>query len=337
MSADAGAMRQFVRFAAVKGLKLDSILDQDLRHLVKLAEVQNRIPASAFVDVLDHCALSANIPTLGIEFANWSDLHGFSLFCLLGDHCTTLLEASRLSRRYRHIETTSYDSRIEPAGDEAIVHYTVLAPARHGGVQQTEFLLAISIRFARMILGEKWSPIRVELLHPAPTDARRHATLFGCPVVFASKRSACVIRPADLFTRANRGNPQLLDYLVRQLGAFDRDPSTPSSAEVARMIDQDLSCGRATLKNAAAAAGVTPRTLQRRLAAEGTEFSLLVEQARLKLAEQFFKTERNPQLTQLAMRLGYAETSAASRFLQRQFGTGLRELARDKSTLQSAG
>ncbi|MGB3431107.1 AraC family transcriptional regulator ligand-binding domain-containing protein [Achromobacter sp.] len=337
MSADAGAIRQFVRFAAVKGLKLDSILDQDLHHLVKLAEEQNRIPESVFIDVLDHCALAANIPTLGIEFAHWSDLHGFSLFCLLGDHCTTLLEASRLSRRYRHIETTSYDSRIEPAGDETMIHYTILAPTRHGGVQYTEFLLAISVRFSRMILGEKWNPIRVEIRHPAPTDTRRHTEFFGCAVAFASKISACVIRPADLFIRTSRGNPRVLDYLVRQLDAFEREPSAPSSAEVARMIDQELSCGRATLKNAAVAAGVTPRTLQRRLAAEGTEFSLLVEQARLKLAEQFFKTERNPHLTQLAMRLGYAETSAASRFLQRQFGTGLRELARDKSNFQNAG
>ena len=321
-------MRQFARFAAERGIALDSLLDEQLLQMVQLAEVQSRIPDSALIDVLDRCAIATHNPTLGIEFANWIDLHGFGLFCLLADHCTTLSEAVRISQRYRHLETTALDAGVKPVGNETMIHYSVASQTRHGGGQSVEFMLAIAIRVSRTILGEQWRPLRVELQRPEPADRRRHAALLGCPVRFGSERSAYFIRPQDLFTHSNRGNPQVLEYLMRQLDSFERENPEQSSAEVSRIIAQDLPSGRATLKRAAAATGVTPRTLQRRLAAEGTEFSVLVEQIRRQLAERYFQTERNPQLSSLAIHLGYSEASAVSRFLQRQFGSGLRGLAR---------
>ncbi|RQR33220.1 AraC family transcriptional regulator [Burkholderia sp. Bp9142] len=326
MTADAGTMRQFTRYAKVSGLSLDDIFDDDLREILALSETQDRIPAHGIVDALEVCAAAARRPALGIEFANWTDLHGFGVLCLLWDHCPTMAELLRINARYLHVESDALNVTVERQGDEVMIRHMLAIPAHYGGTQFIESTMMLSIRIMRMIMGEKWAPVRIELEHPEPIGGRRHLSPFGCDVQFGAERSAYFVRPRDLNTPSVRGNAQLLDYLERQIGTLEEAHGGTVSSRVSQLVTKHLSSGRATLEHISTAAGMTPRTLQRRLAEEGAEFSLLLEQVRKQIAEQYALTERKPQLTRLAFRLGYSEASAASRFLRRQFGAGLREL-----------
>jgi AraC-like DNA-binding protein len=61
------------------------------------------------------------------------------------------------------------------------------------------------------------------------------------------------------------------------------------------------------------------RTLNRRLKAEGTTFQELLDEVRFEAACQLLDTARIP-ITEIAVSLGYAETSASSRAFRRWSG-----------------
>jgi AraC-like DNA-binding protein len=62
-----------------------------------------------------------------------------------------------------------------------------------------------------------------------------------------------------------------------------------------------------------------PRMLNRRLEAEGTTFRQLLNQARFEVARQLLAGTK-VQVTDLALALGYADTSSFSRAFQRWSG-----------------
>jgi AraC-like DNA-binding protein len=89
-----------------------------------------------------------------------------------------------------------------------------------------------------------------------------------------------------------------------------------------------------TPENAALALGIHTRTLQRRLQAEGTSFEKIKEDVRRATAESLL-AQSSVSLSQIALMLDYADSSAFSRSCRRWFGaaptTVRRRLVADKS------
>mgnify|MGYP006141124033 CR=1 FL=1 len=70
-----------------------------------------------------------------------------------------------------------------------------------------------------------------------------------------------------------------------------------------------LEFGRASLDEAATDLGLTPRTLQRKLVAEGTRFRAVLDEVRLARAEHYLRDPKL-RLADVAFLLGYTEQSA---------------------------
>lgn len=96
--------------------------------------------------------------------------------------------------------------------------------------------------------------------------------------------------------------------------------------QVRYFIATNLTERRANLPHVAGLAGLSPQSLQRRLAERGTSFAVILEQVRKHTADEYFRTARRPNLTELSHRLGYTDASAASRFLRQHMSTGARAL-----------
>jgi AraC-like DNA-binding protein len=73
----------------------------------------------------------------------------------------------------------------------------------------------------------------------------------------------------------------------------------------------------------AGALGMSERTLQRRLAAEGTSFQRLLDDTRRELAQQYLG-QRNVSLADTAYLLGFSDQSSFFRAARRWFGTSPR-------------
>jgi len=90
-------------------------------------------------------------------------------------------------------------------------------------------------------------------------------------------------------------------------------------ASVENEIYRLLPHGRANVETVARALGVSPRTLARRLAEEGTNFGRLIDDVRRTLALQYLK-EPNLTMAQIAWLLGYERSESFTHAFRRWAG-----------------
>jgi AraC-like DNA-binding protein len=140
-------------------------------------------------------------------------------------------------------------------------------------------------------------------------------------VVFAAMVDEVVL-PEGLFDQPMpHANAAMHAFFVRHADAMlARLPPTAGLRDRVRAFVADhLPDGRATLTSAARDAGMSARTLQRRLHAEGTSFEALVEAVRRARALAFL--DAHVSIGEVAYLLGYAEPSVFHRAFKRWTGT----------------
>ncbi|TFU05501.1 AraC family transcriptional regulator [Polymorphobacter arshaanensis] len=313
--AHAGTLRQFVRYAETTGLDLDACLDAEMAGWVKRAAELDTVPAHVVVDVLEVCAAVGERPDLGIAFAAWSNPRGFGPLSLLWDHCPTFGEVVRVASRYLHLENQALGAAVEREVDEvSLCHFTAV-PARFGSRQFIEATLALDVHLARMMFGEHWAPLRLELDFAPPRIERFRRNFFACPIEYGALRNALVIRQEDMDRLQPNANPSMLAYLEAQLERMALSRPSGLVEQVEQAVLANLPGGTASLDHVAQVLTQSRRTLQRRLGEQGRSFADIVLAVRKRVAEDYFSSEPRPQLTELAYRLGFADATVAGRFL----------------------
>jgi AraC-like DNA-binding protein len=174
------------------------------------------------------------------------------------------------------------------------------------------------LRICRWIVGAGWSPIRVAFAHQPACDPERYAEILNASVSFEAPEDAIVVRPADLDRKSTGHDAELLEFVERSLiASVERDP-LGFRQRLERTIDDLLAMQNPRLSAAAAAMGMSDRTLQRRLASEGTSFQHLLCERRRRIIEGSLLRQKRPSLSLLAERTGYSDASAVSRFMRAQ-------------------
>ena len=240
----------------------------------------------------------------------------------------SLADAIRVTGRYMHLESGGITTLLDEDEHEVAIRHILVTSSHYGSSQFIESTIMLSTCIARLILGEGWSPLRVEFQHHAPSDDRIQRRLFRCPLQYGAERSAVVVHQDDLTRRTRNGNAHMLAFLERHLDSEQRLSPLDFVAQVDQLIAANLATGGATIDQTAKDLCISRRTLQRRLEDENTSFSRRLDAARRRIVEDYFQTERRPSLNALALRLGYSDPSAASRYMRTQLDLSARELAR---------
>ena len=216
---------------------------------------------------------------------------------------------------------------VEDEGGEVAIRQFLVIPSRFGGSQFIEATLTVRLRIIRLLLGESWHPLRLELEHSPPASQRFIRSVFRCPIHYGADRSAIILPREDLRRPAPNGNAQMLAYLERQLQNLDHEQTADIVQRVEQRIATNLAGGRASLDLVAELLALSRRSVQRHLAEHGLSFEDLVMRVRRRVAEEYFASERKASLAELAYRLGYGEAASVSRFLRREFGMSSRQMA----------
>ena len=173
----------------------------------------------------------------------------------------------------------------------------------------------------RLLVGPSWTPARVELPHPEPKQARALRDFIGAPVAYGQPRCLVELPTSDLALPLLAPDRALGVWLRAQAEATlaKLGEVQPMSEAVARRLVESLPRGQGTQVAIARALGIGDRTLQRRLAAEGTTFAALLERSRRQLAEGFLKDPRLS-ASEVALLLGYSDPSTFFRAFKRWTG-----------------
>ena len=188
--------------------------------------------------------------------------------------------------------------------------------ARGLGLSQLAFLVALARRATR----HRIVPKRV-VVAGSVDDLDGCGEFFGCPVVGGEVYSV-------VFGAFDAGRP-FLTHNEEMWEAFEpglrrrmaeAGERRSATEEVEQALFELLPSGRSGMTDVARELGIGSRTLQRRLASEGTSWLHVLNQTRERLARHYFEsTDLSP--TQVSFLLGFEDPNSLFRAFQRWTGT----------------
>ncbi|MET3130941.1 AraC-like DNA-binding protein [Oxalobacteraceae bacterium GrIS 1.11] len=194
--------------------------------------------------------------------------------------------------------------------------------------QRYDFVWCVLLRTLRCASGrDDATPVLVEYAFPQPANAHVYAETFGCPVRFNMPHNVMEFADTDM-VMALPHTPRLADANVLASLAQAQPPTF--SAKVQGLLACMLPKGPPMRDDVAARLMMSERTLQRRLAEEGTSFTTLVDDTRRELARQSLNSGELS-LKMLSFQLGFSEPSAFYRACKRWFGRAPSDIAGDRT------
>lgn len=180
------------------------------------------------------------------------------------------------------------------------------------------------VAFGRWLIGDQKKEkalAAVHMMHAAPAYAAVLEEFFGCPLQFDAPQNALLLPQAWLQEPVLGADPTMhKTMLLEAQMQLDRSYATFSvRSQLRALLFERLPYGEARLEPLAAQLGLSPRALQRRLAAEGLSFSGLLEAVRLELARSHLG-ESGLDILDVALMLGYSNASAFSHAFRRACG-----------------
>jgi AraC-like DNA-binding protein len=307
------------RYAEAAGLPTDALDADDLL-----------VPDLAVAEVLEIAARDLDRPDLGLLIAGRQDLGMLGALALAIQNSPTLADALECTSRYLFVHARSLSLSLvpDPYGARGVVALRYgLEAGDLAPVQGTDLGLGFLHRAIQSLVDERYGLRTVELPYrpPAPLDV--YEEFFGVPVRVG--RPAAMLRvPTGLAGRSLAGGDPSIRRLALAFLAQQAAESGPNLVPKVRgAVQQSLGTAPADIESVARLLAMHPRTLQRRLADEGTTFAAIVDEARRQLARHYLTTTDMP-FSQVAGLVGLSEQSALTRCCRRWFDstpTGVRK------------
>jgi AraC-like DNA-binding protein len=227
--------------------------------------------------------------------------------------CATLGEAIEALTRYSCLVTSN--GRFQLAGNALEL---LPAPALPDWFRIASFEFGLhytATRLDELVGGAAVRGIEVPWASPPWALAYPHPTRFEAP------RAAVLLHEGVLGAVSRRADPLVASLLARNAAmVLSAMPSVPTlQAKVHEAIVSFLPRGFPTMNSVARALATSPRTLRRRLAAEGLTFERIRDGALVAIARERL-ADRRESIAEVAFVLGFSEVRAFHRAFRRWTG-----------------
>ncbi len=278
------------------------------------------ISTAAVRELLESSAAAAKVEDFGLRLAMSRRLSNLGPISAVMSEAPTAREALESLCRYIRLINASLLTRIEDYGDAVLIRQNILVGDKHSVRQSIEMAIGVLYRSIRELLGRGWRPRSVCFEHRPPDSATCHKAFFGLAVEFNSSFNGIVCHAKDLAACRPPADSQMAHYARRFLEQALSGANDSATHTIRQVIVAMLPNGRSTADQVARHLGVDRRTLHRRLAAENTSFSALLQVVRCELASrQILDSDRS--LSELADLLGFSSSSAFAFWFRKHFGT----------------
>ncbi len=181
-----------------------------------------------------------------------------------------------------------------------------------------EYFWTIIVTRFRLYAGGHFTPT-LRLSHARSAPLALYEKVLG-RVHFDAERTELRISRDQWALAGKSGSPGLRAVLERHANdRIDRVLEAPPVDPIRRALIESLGRGECGIAHVASRLSLTPRTLQRRLAAEGLSFKQALDEVRRDLS-QIYLRETRLSLTEICYLLGYSDPSAFNRAFKRWTG-----------------
>lgn len=259
-------------------------------------------------------------PRVGLHVASQWQLGMYGVTDYLLDTAATLADGMSLAVEFMPIlgSRKADDVRFSEADGHGVLRFDIQTPDPGVNAIAAEFCFTTMLARARQATGQPVTPVQVEFAAPAPLSHRELCVAWGTRRIdYGAAKSAMTFRRVDLDLPLARADPALArivhDRAAAEIAALDRPAQW---MDVFRQVVTDCLDDRdVLLASAARRLAVSPRTLQRLLEREGTNWRAEVDVVRRERAAQLI-TSGMSQFS-VARRLGYTDPRALRRAARR--------------------
>ncbi|MBI1210167.1 MAG: helix-turn-helix domain-containing protein [Alphaproteobacteria bacterium] len=284
------------------------------------------IESYKLIDAVEFAAGESGRDDFGLLLGNQRDHLMLGPIRLLMENCRSVAEAIVEGMRYTHLHNTALRYTLTPSGADYVLRLQIDTQGQYVPRHYAEALIAACVHFGRSLLGTGWSPRKVLFRHGRLAAPAAYKATFACPVAFGETIDALCASRKDFDRPIQRSDTRAKAIFQRFLHELEMEQRRSVTAMVRSLLRPLLSSGKGTIKHAADALALKPRTLQRRLEDEGTTFQELLTQTRLDILRDY--EPANMTLTEFAPMLGLSEASAVSRFIKNAQTSGRKQRRR---------
>jgi AraC-like DNA-binding protein len=262
---------------------------------------------------------------LGFHLARDVDLREIGLLYYVFNSSNMLGDALHRAERYCAVINEGVRLRV-CEGKELALTLTYVGVERLSDQHQIEAWVTFLVRICRQITNRNLMPCRVSFIHRREGGCPEMDAFMGREVTFGADADEVVFIGTAPQMPVLGADPYLNRLLVRycEEARSHRAATSTFRVSVENAIAPLLPHGKARAPEIASRLGVSPRTLVRRLAAEGLTFATVLDRLRSDLAQRYLQDDDLP-ISKIAWLLGYREASAFTHAYKRWTGRTPRE------------
>jgi AraC-like DNA-binding protein len=278
-----------------------------------------RLPLASLIVLFDSAALECGDRCLGLRVAQRMSYRDFGRWTDYSAAAPTLGDA--LGRVERSFGLFQSGAAFRLLADSDGICWSYARPYRRDrGREHADHILPPMIEFLRVYLGDDWMPDHVRVCYPRGTDGHLVEQALGTSVRFDASSIGIPLKRTELLAPLRRTVALSERVTFEDLLASEADRHDGSvSSAVRHILAFRLPEGRTDIEGTAQVAGIGPRSLQRRLRAEGTTYRRIVEETRVQRAVGLLRDSEET-IADIAAALGYSEPGNFARAFRRVTG-----------------
>lgn len=313
-----GPVSQLAAVLQEQGIAIASVLDG-----LPLTEDDLKpdayLPLGVLSAVLDRAAARSGLSDIGLRLAGRQNHMVLGPVGQLMMSCETLGSALGTFAALQMTNSTAAAVYLQPMGEDYALGFGVYAPelpSRH----VYDVSLAMGFNILHDLTAGNVLPVEVLISRAEPPDPEPYLRFFRCPVRFNEGQSCLIIAGSSMNFRLPTADAKQRERLITALQKQLAQQPPGFEARVKHALRPLLLTGAASHREVAAHLNVHPRTMGRRLEAEGVTFEQLKDEVRL-VASRDLLARTEMAISDVASALGYATPSAFVRAFRRWTGS----------------
>ena len=292
---------------------------------VQLRNPNNYISYSKMAELLELSAREFDEPCFGLLMAQYQNSSVLGDLNMAAFQQATVGDAFDAASRNLYLHARGVRLRVETRGESTHVLIALEVRSALGLSQIMQMSVVQVANFLRDLLqlNEPKFPLLLQQQEPDINTSIVDKALLS-RVRFGSAQDGIRFASNWLEYKPNFDDESLRIHLRDYLATLQERYPDNLRDQAKDIIGQLLATGECSLENIASTLDIHPRVLQLRLQQVGCSYGQLLRETRLEIAEQHLR-HRSLSVTDLALKLGYSETSTFSRSFKQWTGLSPRQ------------
>lgn len=294
-----------------------------------LGSPDNYIPFQQAIRLLDRCAEISSIPHFGLLLGSTSGLAEIGMAGQLMAAAPTLRDALIAFVGVQPGYSSGASFYITSLGDEWILGYNAYVPQATSSHQIYDLVMAVACNVIEELTSSSVRPLEVLVCHTLPENRRPYDAFFRVPLRFNQRQAGLVFHRRALDTPIPTASAERTQFMLLKLRLARPDIGT-FAAKVRHILTPMLLVNHGRMDEVAQLLSLSPITVRRRLADEGTNFSTLRDEVREGVALELLCLTDMP-VHDVAAAVAFEHHSTFTRAVRRWTGKSPAEIRKKRA------